>query len=177
MEGSDIWSATYATAQATTMAAPPIPPVVGNYSIKGSIKFFDWKCNKWLVVQSGTLHITEQDGHKIKGYWEPGVVIDGWPVAVPVNGYVGGFTRDDKLKVKNKPRLSLVAKLGTYCEYPSSTYATYIINGAIEWNNKTAKVKSIRCTINGWGEFSTAFNDASPSQGQFQGKFTATPIP
>jgi hypothetical protein len=54
---------------------------------------------------------------------------------------------------------------------------TYIINGAIKWDKKTDTVKSIKCTINGWGELSTAFTDGSPSVGQFEGKFTATPLP
>jgi sugar lactone lactonase YvrE len=154
-----------------------IPDVVGNYSTKASIKFFDWKCNKGTPVQSGTLHITSQDGHKIEGYFEPGVTIAGWPSPVPVNGYVGPFQRDAKLKIKNKPRLSLVAELGEYCKYPSPTYVTYVINATIKMDKKTELVKSMKCTINGWGEFSTAFDDGSASVGQFEGKFTATPIP
>jgi hypothetical protein len=162
------------------LTPPKIPAVVGDYSIKGSIKFYDWKCNKWIVVQSGTLHITEQNEHKIKGYFEPGVAIEGWPTLAPVNGYVGAFERSTKLKIRNTPRLSLVAEFGEYCKYteePSVTYVTYILNAKIKMDKKKETVKSMKCTINGWGEFGSAFDDGSPSIGQFEGKFTATPIP
>jgi hypothetical protein len=154
-----------------------IPDVAGDYSIKGSIKPFDWKSNKEIVVQGGTLYITDQDGHKVKGYFEPGTPIEGWPVLVPVKGYVGPFVRDAKLKIKNTPRLSLVLEVGEYCKYPDKKYVTYILNAAIKMDKKTEKVKSMKGTINGWGEYSTAFDDESPSQGQFEGKFTATPLP
>jgi hypothetical protein len=173
----------------TAVAMATVPDVVRDYSIKGSIKFFDWKCNKWIVVQSGTLHITYQDEenpHKIKGYFEPGGSIEGWPTGVPVDGYVGPFERDAKYKIKNKPRLSLLAELGAYCEYPGTKYVTYILNATITMNKKTEAVKSMKCTINGWGEFGPAFADGGlnvgqpdggPSVGQFEGKFTATPLP
>jgi hypothetical protein len=161
-----------------TAPPPAIPAVVGDYSIKGSVRFFDWKCNKWIVVQSGTLHITYQYKHKIQGYWEPGISIEGWPALVPVKGYVGPFVRDAKLKIKNTPRLSLVLELGEFCKYPSPTYVTYILNAAIKWDKKKDTVKSMKGTINGWGEYSTEFTDrGGPSQGQFEGKFTATPLP
>ena len=159
-----------------------IPDVVGDYPIKGSIKFFDWKCNKSsIVVKSGTLHITyqdEEDMHKIEGYFEPGTPIEGWPELVPVKGYVGPFVRDLKNdKIKNTPRLSLMLELGEYCQYPNKTYVTYILNAAVKMDKKTEKVKSIKGTINGWGEWGPAFDDESPSLGQFEGKFTATPPP
>jgi hypothetical protein len=156
-----------------------IPDVAGDYSIKGSIKPFDWKSNKGGVVQGGTLYITDQDGHKVEGYFEPGTPIEGWPVLVPVKGYVGPFVRDLKNdKIKNTPRLSLVLELGEYCKYPSPTYVTYIINATVKMDKKTEKVKSMKGTINGWGEYGTAFTDVvGPSQGQFEGKFTATPLP
>jgi hypothetical protein len=173
----------WSTYQAVAMAT--VPDVVRDYSIKGSIKFFDWKCNKWIVVKSGILHITYQDEHKIKGYFEPGVSIEGWPTGVPVDGYVGPFERDAKYKIKNKPRLSLLAELGEYCKYPDKTYVTYILNATITMNKKTEAVKSMKVTINGWGEFGPAFADGGlnvgqpddgPSVGQFEGKFTATPM-
>jgi hypothetical protein len=44
-------------------------------------------------------------------------------------------------------------------------------------DKKTEWVKSMKCTINGWGEWGPAFDDESPSLGQFEGKFTATPTP
>jgi hypothetical protein len=154
-----------------------IPNVKHDYPIKGSIKFFDWKCNKSpIVVKSGTLHITEQDGHKIEGYWEPLPAIEGWPALVSVKGYVGPFVRVDG-KIKNTPRLSLMLELGEYCKYPGKTYVTYILNGTIKWDKKADTVKSIKCTINGWGEWGPDFDDESPSLGQFEGKFTATPTP
>jgi alpha-tubulin suppressor-like RCC1 family protein len=161
------------------LGAPTIPHVVGDYAIKGSIKFYDWKCNKWIVLQSGNLYITYQDENKIKGYFKPGIPIEGWPTLVPVDGYVGPFTRDANGKIKNTPRLSLLLERGTYCTYPSPTYVTYILNGKVKWDKKTDTVKSIKCTINGWGEYSDAFVDPdhSASQGQFEGKFTATPMP
>jgi hypothetical protein len=156
-----------------------IPDVVGDYSIKGSIKFYDWKCNKWLVVQGGTLHITDQTKHKVAGYWEPNVAL-GWSDNVSVMGYVGPFFRDAKrFKIKNTPRLSLLLELGTYCIYSDDTYTAYIINGKVKMDKKTETVKSIKCTINGWGEFGGDDpNEAdAPNIGQFEGKFTATPIP
>jgi alpha-tubulin suppressor-like RCC1 family protein len=156
-----------------------IPEVVGDYPIKGSIKFYDWKCNKSIVVQAGTLHITTQNEHKITGYWEPQPAIEGWPDLVPVSGYVGPFYRDTrKGKVKNTPRLSLLFERGTYCEYPDEPYVTYIINGKVKWDKKTDTVKSIKCTINGWGEWGAPFVDPdnSASMGQFEGKFTASPL-
>jgi hypothetical protein len=159
------------------LKGPVVPGVQGNYSIKGSIKFYDWQCNKWIVVKSGTLHITYQYKHKIKGYWEPQPPIGDWPTLVPVDGYVGPFQLDAKGKIKNTPRLSLLLELGTYCTYPTNTYVTYIINGKVKVDKKTELVKSIKCTINGWGEFGDAFDDGGPSKGQFEGKFTATPIP
>jgi beta-glucanase (GH16 family) len=152
------------------------PPVVGDYSIKSSIKFYDWKCNKWAVVKTGTLHITNQDEHKIEGYWEPDTAL-GWSDNISVKGYVGSFVRNAKGKVKNTPRLSLLLESGTYCTYPSNTYVTYILNGKIKWDKKTDKVKSIKGTINGWGEFGTDPGDGNPPLGQFEGKFTATPVP
>jgi hypothetical protein len=158
------------------------PNVTGDYSIKGSIKFYDWKCNKWLIVKGGILHITEQDpdnNHKVEGYWEPDAAL-GWSDNVSVNGYVGPFFRDAKKgKIKNTPRLSLLLKLGTYCIYPDDTYTTYIVNGKVKMDKKTELVKSIKCTINGWGEFGGDDPNevGAPSQGQFEGKFTATPIP
>jgi hypothetical protein len=154
-----------------------IPDVEGTYPIKGSIKFFDWKCNKWIVVKTGTLHITGQAEHKIKGYFEPGVSIEGWPELVSAKGYVGPFVRDAKDKIKNTPRLSLKLEIGEYCQYPDETYVTYILNAAIKWDKKKDAVKSIKGTINGWGEFGPAFDDGGPSVGQFEGKFTATPPP
>ena len=176
------WSAYKAVAVAT------VPDVEKNYSIKGSIKFFDWTCDKEPVIKAGTLHITWQeedlegnDMHKITGYWEPDVAIVGWPDIVPLTnfdeGYVGRF---DYVKgaVKNTPRLSLLVELGEYCEYTepiSVPYVTYIINGKIKWDKKTATVKSIKCTINGWGEWGDPLGDGFPKQGQFEGKFTATP--
>jgi hypothetical protein len=156
-----------------------IPDVVGDYAIKGSIKFYDWKCNKWLVVQGGTLHITDQTKHKVVGYWEPNVAL-GWSDNVSVMGYVGPFFRDAKrFKIKNTPRLSLLLELGTYCIYSDDTYTAYIINGKVKMDKKTETVKSIKCTINGWGEFGGDDpNEAgAPNQGQFEGKFTATPMP
>jgi hypothetical protein len=176
--GSDIWSDTYATAEATTQPPPDVPDVAGDYCIKGSIKPFDWKSNKEIVVQGGTLYITDQDGHKVEGYFEPGTPIEGWPVLVSVKGYVGPFVRDAKLKIKNTPRLSLVLEVGEYCKYPDKKYVTYILNAKVKWDQKIDKVKSIKGTINGWGEYGTEFTDVvGPSQGQFEGKFTATPLP
>jgi hypothetical protein len=97
---------------------------------------------------------------------------------VPVKGYVGPFVRDAKLKIKNTPRLSLLLELGEYCKYPSPTYVTYILNGTVKWDKKKDTVKSIKCTINGWGEYGAEFpDDHSASLGQFEGKFTATPPP
>jgi hypothetical protein len=155
------------------------PNVTGDYSIKSSIKFYDWKCNKWIVIKGGTLHITDQDVHKIQGYWEPDAVL-GWSDNVTVKGYFGPFFRDVKKgKIKNTPRLSLLLKLGTYCIYPDDTYAAYIINAKVKMDKKTETVKSIKGTINGWGEFGGDDpNEAgAPNLGQFEGKFTATPIP
>jgi hypothetical protein len=154
-----------------------IPDVTGDYSIKGSVKFYDWKCNKWIVIKYGTLHITDQDMHKVKGYWEPDVAL-GWSDNVSVMGYVGPFFRDAKKgKIKNTPRLSLLLKLGTYCIYSDDTYATYILNGKVKMDKKTELVKSIKCTINGWGEFGgdDPTEAGAPNLGQFEGKFTAKP--
>jgi hypothetical protein len=160
-----------------TVTGGSLPGVVGDYSTKSSIKFYDWRCNKWIVVKGGTLHITDQDKHKIEGYWEPDVTLD-WSDNVSVKGYVGSFFRTDKGKIKNTPRISLLLQLGTYCIYPADTYATYIVNGKIKMDKKTELVKSIKCTLNGWGEYDTEFTDiGGPSQGQFEGKFTATLLP
>jgi hypothetical protein len=156
-----------------------IPDVVGDYAIKGSIKFYDWKCNKWLVVQGGTLYIITQNEHKIAGYFEPDVAL-GSSDNVTVNGYVGPFIRDAKrFKIKNTPRLSLLAEHGTYCIYPAETYVTFVINGKIKMDKKKELVKSIKCTINGWGEFGgdDPTEVDAPNIGQFEGKFNATPIP
>lgn len=155
----------------------PEPYVKGDYSMKGSIKFYDWKGNKAAPVTSGTLHITDQNGRKIEGYWESSAEF-GSSDNITVKGYVGPFVRDARDKIKNKPRLSLMAEFGEYCEYPSTKYATYVLNASITVDKKTQKVKSIKGSINGWGEFGAEFTDVGgPSQGQFEGKFTATPVP
>jgi hypothetical protein len=153
-----------------------VPGVEGTYPTKGYIRFYDWKGNRWTIVQTGTLHITSQDVHKIAGYWEPGVEL-GWSDNISVKGYVGSLVRNDRGKIKNSPRLSLVAELGTYCTYPSDTYATYILNAKVKMDRKTELVRSIRATINGWGEWGCAFSDNTSSLGQFEGRFTAKPIP
>jgi hypothetical protein len=170
------WDAFVAKFSATT------PPVVGGYSTKCSIKFYDWRCNKWIIVKGGTLYITSQVENKVEGYWQPDVAIERWPTLIPVYGYVGPIHRDAKGKIKNTPRLSLLLQAGTYCHYgsgPTESYVTYILNAKIKMDKKTEKVKSIKGAINGWGEYGDPFPDipGRPSQGQFEGKFTATPVP
>jgi hypothetical protein len=157
------------------------PWVVGGYSTKCSIKFYDWRCNKWIIVKGGTLYITSQVENKVEGYWQPDVAIERWKTLIPVDGYVGPIHRDAKGKIKNTPRLSLLLQAGEYCMYgtgPNASYVTYILNAKIKMDKKTEKVKSIKGAINGWGEYGTPFADiGGPSQGQFEGKFTATPVP
>jgi hypothetical protein len=153
-----------------------IPDVVDDYSIKGSIKFFGWTGAKGIVIKEGQLRITYQgdDPHEIEGYFElPAGSIEGWPDSVPVEGYVGPLVYA-KGKVKNTPRLSLLGEFGDY-----APYVICIINGKIKWDKKTDTVKSIKCTINGYGSFGSDDPDdiGKPRSGQFEGKFTATPIP
>ncbi len=153
--------------------ADDVPQLVGTYATGCSIKLFDWQCNKLTPVSAGTLYITKQSGHKVMGYWQPDVVPDGWPSLVPASGYVGPFHRDDKGKVKNTPRLSLILEVGTHGGYPFQTYVTYVLNGKVKWDKKLNTVKSIKGIISGWGEYSTRLENGSPSQGQFEGKYTA----
>ena len=155
-----------------------IPDVQGTYPTTCSIKFYDWKCNKLTPITGGTLFITEQNGHKVKGYWQPDVTPEGWPELEPLefNGYVGPLVRIDG-KVKNTPRLSLLLEAGEYCKYPDGSYVTYVLNSKIKWDKKLDKVKSIKGSIYGWGEWGAPDPDepGAPLMGQFEGKFTATP--
>jgi len=155
-----------------------MPAITGTYATTCSIKLYDWMCNRLTPITGGTLYITWQSGHKVKGYWQPDVVPEGWPTLVPVNGYVGPFVRIDG-KVKNTPRVSLLLEVGGYCQYPTTKYVTYVLNGKIKWDKKLNKVKSIKGTISGWGEYGPCgwcLLPITPSQGQFEGKFTATPL-
>ncbi len=153
-----------------------VPRVAGRYSTTCSIKLYDWRCNKYEPITGGTLYITYQMGHKVRGYWQPDVVPEGWPTLVPVSGYVGSFYRVDG-KVKNTPRISLLFEVGDYCRYPSSPYVTYVLNAKVKWDRKLDTVKSIKGTIYGWGEWGDELEDNSPTMGQFEGKFTAVPAP
>jgi len=108
-------------------------------------------------------------------------------------GYVGPFVRNPEGRITNKPRLSQSGSIGAFCYYSKYAgtwkekwYGTWTINAKVNWDKKTGKVKSIKGDIHGWGELGLppidtynhgeGFARYIPRFGQFEGKFTATPV-
>lgn len=101
-------------------------------------------------------------------------------------GYVGPIERDASYNyVTNTPRISQTDLLGEYCQYNSSNpdmiFINLVLNGRVYYRTDPATldpvVLRIKGDIKGWGEFGMQRDDLThPSQGQFEGSFTATPL-
>lgn len=157
------------------------PALLGDYAVRGSVKFYDWRCNSIVTVSGGVLHITSQYGPKVEGYWEmpADAGIEGWPQAWQAKGYVGPLEYGSGGRVSNTPRLSLMLEGGEYCTYgEGGSYATLVLNARVKVDRATGKVKMLKGYLSGWGEYGLGDKDdkGAPGEGQFEGRFTATPL-
>lgn len=178
------------------------PEIAGNYQVKCNLKIYDWMGNKVQAVTEGYWEIQQ--------YYFPGgcpqpkaacaFTIRGlppeWGLGAEIklqspNSYIGPFERKSTSgTITNKPRFSQWGDKGAFCNYdgtPSTYYTTWVINAVVKVDRKTGQVKSIKGTINGWGEFGPQMYPLMPEKepgvvlvkiprfGQMECKFTATP--
>jgi hypothetical protein len=176
------------------------PTVLGVYTVKCNIKFYDWTCQKAFIIKEAEWEIKQEElglgyGPKIMCMFTLKGIPEGWGLPSPlyywvsVVGYVGPFVRNPQDRITNSPRLSHWVGEGTFCEYsnnPIKRYETWVINAKVKVDRKTGNVKSIKGSIYGWGEFGYPIPPPVapgapvgfyvPRLGQFEGKFTATPV-
>jgi hypothetical protein len=183
------------------------PVVDGTYTVKCNIKFYDWRCTKVFIIKEAQWIIKQEYDPETK--WDPKIMCtftlkgipDGWSLPElwhldSPKGYVGPFLRNPQGRITNQPRLSQGGDDGYFCEYSKDPspgagyYITWVINAKVKWDSKNNRVKSIKGSIYGWGEFGyppigwyprpiepgNGPMLAIPPLGQFEGKFTATPV-
>jgi hypothetical protein len=182
------------------------PVVEGKYTVKCNIKFYDWTCNKAFIIKEA--YWTIKQDFDPSTLWGPKIVCWFTLMGIPEvyelekelelespKGYVGPFVRNPQGRITNQPRLSQWGDDGDFCFYSSDPenahYGTWVINAKVKWDSKNNRVKSIKGSIYGWGEFGNPPIGAYPKPiepgaplmlaipplGQFEGKFTATPVP
>jgi hypothetical protein len=179
------------------------PYVVGYYYLRGKFTVYDWAGNKVEEWRDEWLHIMCQDTgvwfpeHLLQHEWKApaypapgqtpiGIMPSSEDITSPQiklpqascgawhGGYVGSMLVDDKLKVKNKPRLSLYYydDYGSqFLDYPTHEFATEILNAYVKVDRKTGAVKSIKGTLQGWGLHDPPLADGSASWNQYEFKF------
>ena len=147
------------------------PYVEGIYAVKCNIKFYDWTCNKVLVIKEAEWQIAQSlDSPKIKCMFILKGIPEEWTSEPELdlyspNGYVGPYVRksiEPDSRIKNKPRLSqwgdtqedLWGQFCLYSEDPENGhYGTWVINAKVKVDSKTGDIKYIKGRIDGWGEW------------------------